>query len=43
VTALADADWPPLVYFVLDEVWIVTVEPSAVLAVIVWPLTLETV
>ena len=41
--ALADADWPSFVYFVLDVVWIVTVEPSAAAVVIVFPLTLETV
>jgi hypothetical protein len=43
VTALAVADWPPFVYFVLDDVWMVTVEPSAAFAVIVCPLMLETV
>ena len=43
VTALALADWRLWVYLVLLVVWMVTVVPSAALAVMVLPLTVETV
>jgi hypothetical protein len=43
LTALAVADWPLWVYLVLLVVWIVTVLPSAALAVMVLPFTTVTV
>src|SRR5262249_25770854 len=43
LTALAAADWPDCVYWVLAVEWIVTELPSTVLPTMVWPCTLETV